>query len=218
MGKRFDLIVFDWDGTLMDSTAFIVDALQAACLDMGLPVPERSEAAHVIGLGLAEAVAYLAPELDAAGGQQLAARYRYHYLAHDDKQTPFAGVEAMLGGLRDAGFALAIATGKARRGLDRALDQCGLRRYFDATRCADESFSKPHPGMLLELMDEFGLEASRLLMVGDTTHDIQMAQNASAPAVAVSYGAHPREALLATGPLALVDSVPQLMEWLACNA
>lgn len=218
MNKRFDLIVFDWDGTLVDSTSHIVDALRAACQDVGSPVPTRDEAAYVIGLGLADAVRYIAPQLDDAGVQQLVGRYRYHFLARDHEQQPFAGIEALLASLRDRGYGLAIATGKARAGLTRALGQCSLGAYFASTRCADESFSKPHPAMLLELMQEFAVPADRVLMIGDTTHDILMAQNASAAALAVSYGAHPRRELLAAAPLALVDDVMQLTEWLACHA
>lgn len=218
MDKRFDLIVFDWDGTLMDSTSHIVAALRAACEDVATKVPTREEAAYVIGLGLADAVRYIAPHLDDAGVERLVGRYRYHFLTRDHEQQPFEGIEALLADLRARGYELAIATGKARAGLTRALGQCGLGPYFASSRCADESFSKPHPAMLLELMAEFDLPAERVLMIGDTIHDIQMAQNAATAALAVSYGAHPRHELLAAAPLALVDDVPQLAAWLACNA
>lgn len=218
MSKRFDLIVFDWDGTLMDSTSHIVEALRAACADVGTAIPTREEAAYVIGLGLADAVRHIAPKLDEVGIQQLVGRYRHHFLSRDHEQTPFEGVESVLARLHGEGYALAIATGKARAGLTRALAQCSLGGYFHATRCADESFSKPHPAMLLELMDEFAVDPGRVLMIGDTTHDLLMAQNASAAALAVSYGAHPRDELLALSPQGLVDSVLELDEWLECNA
>lgn len=218
MSKRFDLIVFDWDGTLMDSTSHIVDALRAACAEVGTAMPTREEAAYVIGLGLADAVRHIAPQLDEVGIQQLVGRYRYHFLSRDHEQTPFEGVEPLLAQLHEQGYALAIATGKARAGLTRALGQCNLGRYFHATRCADESYSKPHPAMLLELMAEFAVEPERVLMVGDTTHDLLMAKNAATAALAVSYGAHPREDLLALAPQGLVDSVREMGEWLRCNA
>ncbi len=215
--RKFDLIVFDWDGTLMDSTAAIAESLQAACADLGLPVPTRELASHVIGLSLMGAVQTVAPGLDEAGCQKLAERYRYHFLARDHELVLFEGVRELLGRLSEQGRLLAVATGKARRGLDRVLEQSGLVAYFDATRCADESFSKPHPGMLLELMDELQADPARTLMIGDTTHDLQMARNAGTASVALSHGAHPVDALQAESPLAVLDSVLALDAWLACH-
>jgi phosphoglycolate phosphatase len=212
------LIVFDWDGTLMDSAAAIVAAIQAASRDLTLPVPVDQKARHVIGLGLADALSYLFPELHAAGYEAVADRYRYHYLARDHEIPLFEGAREMLGELAAAGFLLAVATGKSRRGLDRALDATGLASRFDATRCADEAFSKPHPAMLLELMDELGADAETTLMVGDTTHDLEMARNARVAPVAVTYGAHSRESLSACAPLACLDTVPALRAWFAAHA
>ncbi len=216
--RRFQLIVFDWDGTLMDSAATIVAAIQSASRDLSLPVPDVQKARHVIGLGLADALSYLFPELDAAGYEGVADRYRFHYLARDDEIPLFDGVREMMSELADAGFLLAVATGKSRRGLDRALDATGLRSLFHATRCADEAFSKPHPAMLLEIMDELGTTAGHTLMVGDTTHDLEMARNASVAPVAVTYGAHSRDSLYACAPLACLDTVPALRAWFAVNA
>lgn len=215
--RNFDLIVFDWDGTLMDSTATIVDSIQAACADLALPIPSREQASHVIGLSLLGAVQAVVPGLDDEGCQRLAERYRHHFLLRDHDLVLFDGARELLEWLRGEGYQLAVATGKARRGLSRVLASSGLDTFFDATRCADESFSKPHPGMLLELMDELLVEADRVLMIGDTTHDLLMAKNAGTHALAMSYGAHPREQLAAEAPRALLDSMAELREWLACH-
>lgn len=215
--RNFDLIVFDWDGTLMDSTAAIVESIQAACADLGLPVPTRAQASHVIGLSLIGAVQAVVPGLDEAGCQRLAERYRHHFLARDHELVLFEGARALLDELRGQGYQLAVATGKARRGLSRVLASSGLEPLFDATRCADESFSKPHPGMLLELMDELFVAPERTLMIGDTTHDLLMAKNAGTQAVAMTYGAHPAAQLEAEMPRALLDSMAALREWLACH-
>jgi len=217
MGAEFELVVFDWDGTLMDSTASIVSSIRAGCADLGLNVPSIEAARHVIGMGLSEALHYAVPELEEADYPKLAERYRFHYLAHDQDLVLFDGVEDLLRDLREQSHLLAIATGKSRRGLNRVLEQTGLGVYFDATRCADESFSKPHPAMLLELMDELVAEPERTLMIGDTTHDLLMASNAGACAVGLSCGAHPVEQLEALGPLAVLDSVAEVGAWLRAN-
>lgn len=214
--RKYDLIVFDWDGTLMDSTALIVDSIQAACADLGVAVPSREKAAHVIGLSLLGAVREVAPDLDDDAIQALALRYRHHYLARDHETVLFEGARELLAHLREAGYTLAIATGKARAGLDRVLASCDLAPLFHATRCADESFSKPHPGMLLELMDRLVTEPDRTLMVGDTTHDLLMARNAGVAAVAVTCGAHPEAVLRAEAPAAVLPTVAGLGAWLAC--
>lgn len=215
--RNFDLIVFDWDGTLMDSTAAIAESIQAACADVGVAVPTRELASHVIGLSLMGAVQTVAPDLDEAGCQRLAERYRYHFLARDHQLVLFEGARELLKELRERGYCLAVATGKARRGLDRVLAQSGLAPDFDATRCADETFSKPHPGMLLELMDELMCVPERTLMIGDTTHDLLMARNAGVASLAMSYGAHPLSALVAESPRAVFDSMSALREWLLCH-
>ncbi len=211
---KYQLIVFDWDGTLLDSAAAIVEAIQAACRDLELPVPDDSRARHVIGLGLADAMRYVAPGLGPEKCQAMAERYRHHFLSGDHKLTLFSGVRDMLERLKAAGHALAVATGKSRIGLERALDHSGLRPYFLASRCADECHSKPHPQMLQELMAEFAVAAERVVMIGDTSHDLLMARNAGVDALAVTYGAHPHEHLLEHGPLAALDSVPDLDRWL----
>lgn len=218
MGKRFDLIVFDWDGTLMDSAAAIVGAIQAACNDLGITPPSDERARHIIGLGLQDALRIALPELEPARYRELAERYRYHYLSRDHELVLFEGAFEMIRALGEAGFLLAIATGKTRSGLDRALAGSGLRQFFHASRCADECHSKPHPQMLLELMEEFTLAPENTLMIGDTTHDMLMARNADVPALAVAYGAHPRLSLEAEAPLICADSVVEVRAWLMQNA
>jgi len=218
LAKRFDLIVFDWDGTLLDSAGAIVRAIQASCVDMGLPVPPDARARHVIGLGLQDALSHAVPSLSEADYPAMVERYRHHYLARDHELSLFDGVEALVQWLAESGWQLAVATGKSRKGLDRALAHSGLGAHFAATRCADECFSKPHPAMLEELMDELAVDAQRTLMIGDTTHDLQMAVNAGVGAVGVSYGAHPPEQLDTVVSLACVDSVEALAIWLKQNA
>ncbi len=214
MAKQFDLIVFDWDGTLMDSTSAIVEALQNAARDIGVPVPSNESASHIIGLGLLDALRHAMPDLPHERYRELAERYRHHYLARDHELRLFEGVEAMLDALIDAGHSLAVATGKTRVGLNRAMEVSGLGSRFLASRCADECHSKPHPQMLEELIAEFALPAERVVMIGDTTHDLQMALNAGVAGIGVSYGAHPREQLDATSPRYCADSVGQLRDWL----
>ncbi|MCL2829940.1 MAG: HAD-IA family hydrolase [Betaproteobacteria bacterium] len=218
MGKNFDLLVFDWDGTIFDSAAAIVAAVQAACRDLGLPEVPTEQARHVIGMGLDDAMRYVAPGLPSERYREMAARYRHHYLASDHQLELFAGIEAMIVELASAGFPLAVATGKSRIGLERAFAISGLKPYFRASRCADECFSKPHPQMLESLMEEFDVPSSRTLMIGDTTHDLQMAKNANVASVGVSYGAHPRASLDALMPLECFDSVADLHGWLLANA
>jgi len=218
MPKRFDLVVFDWDGTLLDSAGAIVACIQAACRDLGLPVPESERASHVIGLGLSDALLYAIPGLPAAEYPRVAARYREHYLARDATLPLFPGTREMLAELRARGHTLAIATGKSRAGLRRALETAGLRTHFDATRCADQCTPKPAPDMLLELMDDLNVTRARTLMVGDTSHDLLMAANAGISAAAVSYGAHAGARLAELAPLAVLDSTAELARWLAENA
>jgi phosphoglycolate phosphatase len=218
MARRFDLLVFDWDGTLIDSTGAIVTAVQAACRDLGLAEPAGARVNQVIGLGLADALRHAAPDLAERNLPEMVERYRHHYLAHDHELRLFDGVPELIAELHAAGYLLAVATGKSRAGLRRSMSNSGLERYFSATRCADECFSKPHPQMLLELIDEFSLPAERALMIGDTTHDLQMAINAGVPGLAVAYGAHPPEALDALAPLARLPSVAELTQWLRRHA
>ena len=213
--KQFDLIVFDWDGTLMDSTAAIVKCIQAAARDIGAPVPSRDQAAYVIGLGLMEAMQAVLPGVDPKLLPRMVERYRYHFLTQDQELTLFEGARDMLADLSQQGYFLAVATGKTRVGLNRALDQVKLLSLFDATRCADETFSKPHPAMLQELTRELGQDIRRTVMIGDTTHDLQMAINAGAAGVAVEFGAHPSEQLRALKPLFVAGSIGELHQWLA---
>jgi phosphoglycolate phosphatase len=216
--RRFDLIVFDWDGTLFDSTALIVHCIQAACADLGLPVPDAARAAYVIGLGLHDALRHAAPDLGPDRYPELGRRYRHHYVARQHDVALFPGTVEMLHGLKQRRHLLAVATGKSRRGLDESLRAVQLGGLFDATRTADETAGKPDPQMLVELMDEFGVAPARTLMVGDTTHDLQLAINAGADRVGVAYGAHDGEAFAALAPLFVAHSTAELATWLDRHA
>ena len=218
MTRRFDLIVFDWDGTLFDSTRLIAKCIQAACADVGTPVPSDRDASYVIGLGLADALRHAAPELARERYAELAQRYRHHYLASQNDIVLFEGTLEMLDALKERNHSLAVATGKNRRGLDDALARSVLGGLFDATRTADETASKPDPLMLHELMRELGCEADRTLMIGDTTHDLQLAANAGCASVAVSFGAHGHEEFKTFAPLHVAHSTGDLAEWLARHA
>lgn len=215
---KYELVVFDWDGTLLDSAAAIVRAIQCACRDLDLPVPDDARARHVIGLGLADAMRHAVPDLAPENYQAMVDRYRHHYLSGDHELSLFAGVPELLARLQGAGHVLAVATGKSRVGLERALDHSGLRPYFSASRCADECHSKPHPQMLEELMQEFGVLPTATVMIGDTSHDLLMARNAGVDALAVTYGAHPHEHLLEHAPRACLHDVAELDAWLRANA
>jgi phosphoglycolate phosphatase len=216
--RRFRLIVFDWDGTLVDSTAVIARAIQEACRDVGMPVPDDTRARHVIGLGLADALRHVAPGLPQERQGELASAYRTHYLGREDAIPLFAGAAELLGELQAAGHLLAVATGKTRKGLDRALAQQGVAHRFVATRCADEGPPKPDPAMLLHLMERVGAARGETLMVGDTTHDLLLARRAGACSVAVAYGAHAAEEFMPFAPLATVHSMAELGGWLRANA
>ena len=215
--RNFDLIAFDWDGTLFDSTKIIVRCIQAAVRDVGGTAPTDKDAAYVIGLGLMQALAHAAPDVPTEKYPELGERYRHHYNAHFDDLSLFDGVLQMLADLRTRGYLLAVATGKSRRGLDDALRSVELKGVFDGSRTADETAGKPDPRMLLELMKQFGVPATRVLMIGDTTHDLQMAVNAGCPSVAVSYGAHEPEAFVVLKPLYVAHSVESLASWLKAN-
>jgi phosphoglycolate phosphatase len=212
---RYSLIVFDWDGTLLDSASGIATSIQEASREMGLEVPTRERASHVIGLGLMDALRHAVPDLPEKSYAEFAERYRKHFLAREEGMDLFPGVPELLAGLEQAGYSLAVATGKSRKGLDRALGASGLGKHFVATRCADETRSKPDPAMLFELMAELAKGPRDLLMIGDTSHDLDMASNASVDSVAVTYGAHPEEQLRARAPRGVVRSVGELQAWLA---
>jgi phosphoglycolate phosphatase len=218
MADRYDLIVFDWDGTLMDSAAAIVQAIIAAARDLDLEEPPESRARHVIGLGLADALRHAIPDLPESDYPRMVERYRYHYLAQDHRLTLFPGAYQMVQELASLGRLLAVATGKSRPGLNRAMAHCGLEQFFHSTRCADECFSKPHPEMLEQIMDELGVARQRTLMVGDTTHDMQMAANAGVDGLAVTFGAHPRVVLESERSVAMIDTPSALAEWLRTHS
>ncbi len=216
--RRFDLIAFDWDGTLFDSTAIIVRCIQNAVVDVGGQRPSDRDAAWVIGMSLGQALAHAAPDVPPEKYPELGARYRHHYSRHVDDLSLFEGVLPLLADLRGRHHWLAVATGKSRRGLDELLARPEMKGMFDGSRTADETAGKPDPRMLHELMREFGTDPERTLMIGDTTHDLQLALNAGCPSVAVSYGAHEPEGFEALGPLAVVHSVRELHDWLLENA
>lgn len=218
MSKRYDLLIFDWDGTLMDSAGTIVACIQQSSADLGWPVPSREAASHIIGLGLKEAVATLFPDKDESDIPLLVERYRYHYLSQDHEIQLFEGARELIEDLHRGGHLLAVATGKARRGLDRAFGHTGLEPYFHASRTADETFSKPHPAMIEQLLEELTVAPERALMIGDTSHDLEMARNAGIDSLAAGYGAHPAEQLADYGPVALCASFAELAEWLRVNA
>lgn len=216
--RRFDLIAFDWDGTLFDSTQIIVRCIQRAVADVGGTVPSDKAAAYVIGMGLMQALAHAAPDVPESKYPELGRRYRDHYTSHQNDLALFAGVLPLLADLKARHHCLAVATGKSRRGLDEVLRTVELRSVFDGSRTADETAGKPDPRMLRELMAEFGTDPQRTLMVGDTTHDLQMALNAGCTSVGVSYGAHEPDAFESLQPLFVAHSVPQLHQWLLENA
>lgn len=216
--RNYDLIVFDWDGTLYDSTALIVGCIQAACADLGLAVPSRTDAAYVIGLGLHDALAHVAPGLPPERVPELGLRYRHHYFRRQHELSLFQGTIDLLHALKARNHWLAVATGKSRQGLNEALAHVELKGMFDGTRTADETASKPHPRMLLELISEFGVDPERTLMVGDTTHDLQLARNAGTHALAVSYGAHEPASFHQYNPRFVAHSMIELHDWLAQHA
>lgn len=216
--RRFDLIAFDWDGTLFDSTALIVRCIQAACRDIGIHPPSDQDAAYVIGLGLQDALQHAVPGLSPDRYPELGRRYRHHYFARQHELVLFPGTLQMLQALKARNHWLAVATGKSRRGLDEALQTAQLGGLFDGSRTADETASKPSPLMLQQLMREFGVDAGRTLMIGDTTHDLQLARNAGTASVGVSFGAHDHAAFAEFEPLFVAHSTSELQAWLADHA
>ena len=215
--RKFDLIAFDWDGTLFDSTQIIVRCIQAAVKDVGGTVPTDEAAGYVIGLGLAQALAHAAPDVPHDKYPLLGERYRHHYQLHADDLSLFEGVLPLLAALKARGYLLAVATGKSRQGLDETLHTVQLKGVFDASRTADKTAGKPDPKMLHELMAELDTTAQRTLMVGDTTHDLQMALNAGCPSLGVSYGAHEPSSFEALAPLHVAHSVQDMHDWLLAN-
>lgn len=218
MTRRFDLIVFDWDGTLMDSTSLIAECIQAAALQMRLPVPDTQTAKSIIGLGIQDSTRTLFPGLEEPAQIEFARIYRQLYVPREHEAPLYPGVPELLVQLQAPARFLAVATGKPKAGLARALTHTGLRPHFNYTRCADEGFPKPHPDMLLKLMEFAVVPPERTLMIGDTTHDLQLAGNAGVAAVAISHGAHPRAALAQQPALSVVDSIWELAEWMMIHA
>ena len=216
--RQFDLICFDWDGTLFDSTAIIVRSIQQAVLDVGGQKPSDEAASYVIGMALMPALAHAAPDVPKEKYPLLGERYRHHYLATQHDISLFDGVLPMLADLKSRHHWLTVATGKSRRGLDDVLASRQLHGIFDGSRTADETAGKPDPRMLHELMREFGADPERTLMIGDTTHDLQMARNAGVASVGVSYGAHEPHDFGALGPRYIAHSVAGLDRWLAEHA
>jgi phosphoglycolate phosphatase len=213
----YRLIVFDWDGTIIDSAATIAQCIRDSARDMGLPVPTTERASHVIGLGLHDSLRMAVPELQTHQYPEFVANYRKHFLAREDSMGLFAGMKELLKDLKTKHL-LAIATGKSRRGLDRALTATRIGPLFAASRCADETNPKPHPAMLRELMTELDVAKEKVLMIGDTSHDLEMARAAEVDSVAVTYGAHPEDGLRACSPTGCVASVRELQAWLTQNA
>jgi phosphoglycolate phosphatase len=216
--SRYDLIVFDWDGTIMDSTGLIAECVQLAARDRGLPIPSTEEAKSIIGLGIHESTRQLFPSLDSDAQTAFALAYRRHFLSRDHEAPLYEGIRELLVAIERPKRFLAVATGKPRVGLERAFGQTGLKSAFHFSRCADEGMPKPHPDMLNKLMAFTAVPPERTLMIGDTVHDLDLARNAGIDAVAVTYGAHPAE-LLATRPSrAAVNTVSELAAWLRQNA
>lgn len=218
MPRQFDLIAFDWDGTLFDSTAVIARCIQQAVIDVGGQPPTREQASYVIGMGLMQALAHAAPDVPPKLYPRLGERYRHHYIAHQNDLSLFEGVLPMLTELKRRQHWLTVATGKSRRGLDEALRAVELQGVFDDSRTADETAGKPNPAMLHQLMQALGVKPERTLMIGDTTHDLQMAAYAGCASVGVSYGAHEPDAFHALGPRHVAHSVRDLHDWLLENA
>jgi len=213
MNKQYELLIFDWDGTLINSEANIVYCMQAAMSDLQLPVLSEDEIKNIIGLGLKEALTTLYADIDIDTANQLTDRYRFHFLT-SEPSDPFQGVTETLTTLNEADYFMAVATGKGRQGLDKALSSTGYRSLFHTTRCADETRSKPHPQMLYEILSFLGVEAENALMVGDTEYDINMAKNAGMDSIAVTYGVHERERLAQCQPTTFIDSFAELITWL----
>lgn len=204
----YKMVVFDWDGTILDSTGAITRSIQRACVDAGLPDPGEEIASYVIGLGLSDALRHAAPGASDAQIALLVESYRKHYLSSDHELELFSGAVPLLKTLNEMGVICTVATGKSRQGLNRAMSHSGTGPYFMSSRCADECHSKPHPQMILELMEEFDTAPEHVVMIGDTTHDLNMAKAAGVDALSVQTGAHPPR---------LLDQVPHLKSFYSIN-
>ena len=217
MSKEFDLIVWDWDGTLADSTGMITNAIVTAAEQVGLPTLDPHAARNIIGLGLRESIHALYGDIPAEKAQALAQQYTANYYAGEAAIPLFEGAKDLIVELNRRGFKLAVATGKGRRGLNLALQHCGLAQYFHATRTVDECFSKPHPQMIDEIMDFCVVRPERTLMIGDSSYDLQMAENAGVQGVAVTFGAQSRDKLLGYNSIEIFDEFKDLSTWLLAN-
>lgn len=213
--NKYELIVFDWDGTIMDSECRIVACMQNAADDAGSEVPSRDATRNIIGLGMREAVERLFPEHDSDHHTKIIDAYRHHWLGDDIPHSlPFDGAEELLAKLNSQGYLMAVATGKSRRGLDKILKETGFGKYFHDTRCADETFSKPHPQMIEELMTDLNTDRVNTLMIGDSEYDIRMAANAKVDSIAVTHGVHDIERLMECGALARFDHLSEIAPWI----
>lgn len=212
---HYQLVIFDWDGTVMDSAAKIVSCMQQAALDCSVPVPSRKAVEHIIGVSLVPAVAQLFSIDDDSTIAQIVERYKFNYLNRDTTPCPlFPGVLPLFDTLQKQNRILAVATGKARRGLNRAWEQTNTGHFFQYSRCADEAESKPSPDMLSQLLVETGIDVSRSLMIGDTSYDMQMAQSLGMDRIAVNYGVHETSVLQQYDPKIVAESVAELHQFL----
>jgi len=207
------IAIFDWDGTLCDSIEHIVGAMRDAAVEVALEPPTAAEVRNIVGLGLPQALARLFPALDNGQRVALASAYSRHFSSPERGTARlFDGAMDTLQALRSRGIELAVATGKSRRGLNRVLAELGLADYFEATRCADETRSKPHPLMVHEIMGDRGKSVDEVVVIGDSEYDMAMAREAGVRSVAVSFGVHDNERLSAFEPLAIIDELPQLLD------
>lgn len=218
MAKQYDLIVWDWDGTLADSTGMITRAIVKAAQQAGLPALSADQASSIIGLGLRESIDNLYPNISDEQARELATNYNLNYFAGESEILLFSGAAETIKTLNRRGYKLAVATGKSRRGLNLALEHTQLRQYFHGTRTVDECFSKPHPQMLDELMDDLIALPQRTLMIGDTSYDLQMAKNAGVPSIGVTYGAQSADDWQHLSPVQQFDDFAALSQWLLENA
>lgn len=218
MSKQYDLIVWDWDGTLADSAGMITNAIVKAAEQVGLPPLTPQAASSIIGLGLPEAIDALYRDISVDQAKALATHYNINYFAGESEILLFPGAADTIKTLNRRGFKLAVATGKSRRGLNLALEHTELRRYFHATRTVDECFSKPHPQMLDELMDDLVVLPERTLMIGDTSYDLEMAKNAGVSAIGVTYGAQSSNQWQDMDPIQQFGDFASLSQWLLEHA
>ena len=214
----YQLVIFDWDGTIMDSAQKIANCIKASARDVGVDEPSDHQAKSIIGLGLTEAMTVLFSSATDSQVKQIVEAYKYHFVKGDvTEQGLFDGVEQGLQSLEDAGAVLAVATGKSRAGLDRIFAETGLKKHFIVSRCADETRSKPHPQMLNEILDFTAIDASKAVMVGDTTYDLDMAKNANVHGLGAGYGVHSESMLLESNAVSVQHSFKQVINWLLDN-